>query len=185
MLFLLSPVPESLFYSPVDKIRNPVWGWLLWNTTHLSSSCPSDVCTFLHFCVRECVCFCGCHIYHRVQKYWFIFKPVFPLINWSGSIFSLVVNCHCYQLMLTDSCLNQMKTERIWWMKLFVWSSIISVIAVTPSHPSLLVKKINMLWWHSQTVHFIISTVCQACRASCMMKCFSDFFIRFQHTAIN
>lgn len=136
-LFLSSPAPESHFYSPVDKIRTPVWGWLLWNATHPSSACPSDVCTqHEHLCVRECVyafvVTIVLHTYHRVQKHWFILtsRPSADcslhvsvcqrVIGVGSSIFSWVVNwCHCYPFMLTDSCLDQMETEHIWCMKIY------------------------------------------------------------------
>lgn len=133
MLFLSSSAPKSYFYSPVDKIRTPVWGWLLWNTTHPSSVCPSDVCAqHKHFCVRECVCLCGFHC--SVQKYWFVFKPqsfywltdcslhvsVCQVFGVSRSMFSSVVNwCHCYLFMLTDSCLDQLNTGHVWWVKIW------------------------------------------------------------------
>lgn len=34
----------------------------------------------------------------------------------------------------------------------------------------------------SHTVHFIMSSACQACQGSYMTKCLSDFYIRLQHS---
>lgn len=126
------------FYSPVDKIWSPVWRWLLWTDTCPSWAGPSDVYTQQKlFCVGECVCCHGCHCsaLHIIELRVLIHRQatVFPLINWlfttcfslpkvygvSRSMFSSVVNwCHCSLCVLTGSCLDQMKTQQIWGVKI-------------------------------------------------------------------
>lgn len=87
------------------------------------------------------------------------------LIGVSFSINSAVVNSCCCYLFRLESY-NIFNNED--------WNMLVNL---SPCHLCWKKEREMLMWWHTQHVRFITSTARQACHASYMMKCLSDFLL--------